>query len=76
MNYVKLKVSDNGIGFSPKYADRIFDPFYRLHSRDKYRGSGLGLTLSKKIVVNHNGLIQAESQENHGTVISIYLPES
>lgn len=76
MNYVKLKVSDNGIGFSPKYADRIFDPFYRLHSRDKYRGSGLGLTLSKKIVVNHNGLIHAESQENQGTVISIYLPVS
>lgn len=74
LNYVKLKVSDNGIGFSPKYATRIFEPFYRLHSKDKYRGSGLGLTLSKKIVVNHNGVIQAESQENKGTVISIYLP--
>ncbi|WP_293896307.1 CheR family methyltransferase [Flavobacterium sp.] len=74
LDYVKLKISDNGIGFSPKYATRIFEPFYRLHSKDKYRGSGLGLTLSKKIVVNHNGVIQAESQENIGTVISIYLP--
>ena len=76
LNYIKIKVSDNGIGFPSKYAHRVFDPFFRLHSKDEYRGSGLGLTLSKKIVVNHNGIIHADSQENQGTVISVYLPMS
>jgi two-component system CheB/CheR fusion protein len=73
-DYIKIKVSDNGIGFSKEHAERIFDPFYRLHSKDEYRGSGLGLTLSKKIVSNHEGFINAISKVNHGTAIEIFLP--
>jgi two-component system CheB/CheR fusion protein len=74
INYIKIRVRDNGIGFDKEYAGRIFDPFYRLHSKDQFRGSGLGLTLSKKIVLNHNGFIGAKSEINNGTEISIYLP--
>jgi two-component system CheB/CheR fusion protein len=74
INYVKICVSDNGIGFSQEFASRIFDPFYRLHSNDQYNGSGLGLTLVKKIVLNHNGLITVKSKIDHGTTIYIYLP--
>lgn len=74
INYTKICVSDNGIGFKAEYAERIFSPFYRLHTKDEYRGSGLGLTLSKKIVQNHNGFITAKSKVGEGTVINIYLP--
>nr|WP_294924028.1 CheR family methyltransferase [uncultured Flavobacterium sp.] len=73
-NYVKICVSDNGIGFNQEYASKIFEPFYRLHNNDQYHGSGLGLTLVKKIVANHNGLITVSSKVNQGTTIYIYLP--
>lgn len=73
-NYVKICVTDNGIGFSKDYEAKIFDPFYRLHSNDQYSGSGLGLTLVKKIVLNHNGFIKASSKVNKGTTIMIYIP--
>lgn len=73
-NYVKICVSDNGIGFSQEYASKIFEPFYRLHNNDQYHGSGLGLTLVKKIVANHNGFIKVSSKINQGTTVYIYLP--
>jgi two-component system CheB/CheR fusion protein len=74
INYVKICVSDNGIGFSKDYETRIFNPFYRLHSHNEYSGSGLGLTLVKKIVDNHHGFIKASSTINKGTRMFIYLP--
>lgn len=74
INYVKIGVTDNGIGFSKEYATRIFDPFYRLHNKSEYTGSGLGLTLVKKIVDNHRGYIKASGEINMGTTIFIYLP--
>jgi two-component system CheB/CheR fusion protein len=74
--YVKIKISDNGIGFVQDYADKIFQPFYRLHSKNKYKGSGLGLALVKKIINNHNGFIKAESKINEGAQFSIYLPKT
>lgn len=74
VNYIKITVSDNGLGFSNENAEKIFNPFFRLHSKDKYRGTGLGLTLCKKIASNHNGFIKAESKINVGTVMIIYLP--
>jgi two-component system CheB/CheR fusion protein len=74
INYVKICVSDNGIGFSQEFESKIFDPFYRLHNNDQYHGSGLGLTLSKKIVLNHNGFITTKSKINEGTTFYIYLP--
>lgn len=72
--YVKIVFIDNGSGFDQNYKDRVFDPFYRLHNSDKYRGSGLGLTSVKKIVENHSGVIKISSQSNVGTQIFLYLP--
>lgn len=74
INYAKINVSDNGIGFSMEYKSKIFEPFYRLHSNDQYTGSGLGLTISKKIISNHNGFLVATSKVNQGTTFSIYIP--
>lgn len=74
MNYVKINVTDNGIGFDKEYENRIFEPFYRLHTKSEYNGTGLGLTLVKKITDNHNGFIKADSKINQGTTMSIYIP--
>ncbi|MCV2485063.1 ATP-binding protein [Flavobacterium sp. SH_e] len=72
--YIKINVTDNGIGFDKDFESRIFEPFYRLHGKGEYAGSGLGLTLVKKIVSNHNGFIKASSKVGIGTTMSIYLP--
>jgi two-component system CheB/CheR fusion protein len=72
--YLKINVTDNGIGFDKEYATRIFDPFYRLHNKNEYNGNGLGLTLVKKIVTNHSGFIKASSEINRGTTMSVYIP--
>jgi two-component system CheB/CheR fusion protein len=74
IKYIKIGIEDNGIGFANEFSMRIFDPFYRLHNADQYSGSGLGLTLVKKIVDNHHGFIKASSEINAGTKIYIYLP--
>ena len=72
--YYHLTVSDNGIGFAPGQAEKIFEMFYRLHGRNKYEGTGLGLAICKKIVENHKGTIAAEGRENEGALFHIYLP--
>jgi len=74
MDFIKICISDNGIGFDKQYETRIFDPFYRLHNNNQYSGSGLGLTLAKKIVDDHRGFIKASSKINSGTRINIYMP--
>jgi two-component system CheB/CheR fusion protein len=74
MDFVKICITDNGIGFDKQYESRIFDPFYRLHNNNQYSGSGLGLTLAKQIVDDHRGFIQASSKINSGTRINIYMP--
>lgn len=74
INYVKLFVRDNGIGFNKDFESLIFNPFYKLHSNDQYYGSGLGLTLVQKIVSNHKGFIKVSSKLAEGTTIFIYLP--
>lgn len=71
----KIDFSDNGIGFDPKYLDRAFTIFQRLHDKEKYPGTGIGLPICKKIVENHNGAISANSSPGKGTTISIFLPE-
>jgi two-component system CheB/CheR fusion protein len=75
-SYFKVNVSDNGIGFNGEEAKRVFDPFYRLHSKDKYNGSGLGLTLAKKIMINHQGFITVTSQPETGTTFHLYFPDA
>lgn len=72
--YVVIKVTDNGIGFEDCYREKIFNSFTRLHPKDKYEGTGLGLSLSRKIVTRHGGTIEASSELNIGTTITIKLP--
>jgi two-component system, chemotaxis family, CheB/CheR fusion protein len=72
--YCHLRFSDNGIGFDQEYSKRIFEVFEKLHSKDEYPGTGIGLAIVKKIVENHNGIINAISESNKGTIFNIYLP--
>lgn len=72
--YVHLKVSDNGIGFESAQNENIFKPFNRLHSKDKYEGTGLGLALCKKIVERHGGTMTAAGKLNEGATFDIVLP--
>ena len=74
--YYHLSFSDNGIGFDPQYKDRIFEVFQRLHGKDEFKGTGIGLAIVKKIVENHNGIITANSELNKGATFDIYFPES
>ncbi|MES1218112.1 MAG: response regulator [Bacteroidota bacterium] len=75
IGYYKILISDNGIGFDPKYADEIFMIFKRLHSHHEYEGTGVGLATCKKIIEKHNGFITAQSKLNEGAVFTIGLPE-
>ena len=72
--YYRIVYSDNGIGFSNQYADKIFNIFQRLHSKDKYEGTGVGLAIVKKIITLHNGEIRAHGVENAGTTFEMLLP--
>jgi|GEM_PF-59280 len=74
--YCHIKVSDNGIGFEPQYNKKIFEVFQRLHGRDRYNGTGIGLAIVKKIVENHNGIISASGVQNEGASFDIYIPVS
>ena len=72
--YHRISISDNGIGFEPQYSKRIFEIFQRLHGRDEYNGTGIGLAICKKIVQNHKGFIYAESELGKGAAFFICLP--
>jgi PAS domain S-box-containing protein len=74
--FICISVSDNGIGFQQEHAEKIFELFIRLHHRNEYTGTGIGLATCKKIVQNHNGIIKAGSIPGKGSVFYIYLPES
>ena len=73
-NYCHITVSDNGIGFEPHFSERIFGVFQKLHSKEVYAGTGIGLAIVKKIVENHNGIITATSELNKGATFDIYIP--
>jgi PAS domain S-box-containing protein len=72
--YLQLQFRDNGIGFEQKDAEKIFDLFKRLHTRQEYSGTGIGLAIVKKVVENHNGFISAEGEEEKGASFKIILP--
>ncbi|RYF87279.1 MAG: PAS domain S-box protein [Chitinophagaceae bacterium] len=72
--FCRIAISDNGIGFDNQYADKIFTIFQRLHAREKYDGTGIGLAITKKIIERHHGLITAQSKEGEGTTFIIVLP--
>lgn len=73
-NYCRITISDNGIGFDEQYRDKIFTIFQRLHTKEKYEGTGIGLAITKKIIDKHNGLITASSVENEGSNFILLLP--
>jgi two-component system CheB/CheR fusion protein len=72
--YCHISVADNGIGFEEEYNEKVFEVFQRLHGREKYAGTGIGLAIVKKIVENHHGEITVKSKLNKGTTFDIYLP--
>jgi PAS domain S-box-containing protein len=71
--YYRVSFSDNGIGFEPEYSERIFQIFQRLHGKAEYPGAGIGLAICKKIIDNHEGVIQAWSSGD-GSTFTIILP--
>ncbi len=73
-NWVKISVIDNGIGFDQAYSDKIFAPFQRLHGKQQYQGTGIGLSICRRIVERHNGVIKAEAVEDEGAKFHVYLP--
>jgi len=73
-DYHKIKVIDNGIGFEDQYAEKIFVIFQRLHARNHYEGTGVGLAICRRIMTNHNGFIFAKSQINEGASFTLYFP--
>jgi two-component system, LuxR family, sensor kinase FixL len=72
---IVVVVADNGLGFNEKYTDMIFQPFHRLYGKSEFEGTGMGLTICKKIVERHNGTIIATSSQDKGSVFTISLPE-
>ncbi len=73
-NYYRLSVMDNGIGFDQENAEKIFGLFERLHQKEEYSGTGIGLAICKKIVDNHKGHIVAESEKGKGSTFCVFLP--
>jgi PAS domain S-box-containing protein len=70
-----LVISDRGVGFEPRYADQLFQPFRRLHHRT-FTGTGIGLAIVKKILERHNATITVKSEVNQGTTFRIHFPTS
>ena len=72
--YLRIYITDNGIGFNEIYLEKIFTIFQRLHGKGEYEGTGIGLAIVKKIVEKHNGLLTAKSKEGEGTTFILILP--
>ncbi|WP_333877709.1 sensor histidine kinase [Flavobacterium sp.] len=74
--FYKITFEDNGIGFEQEYAEKIFILFNRLHNKNDYAGTGIGLAICKKIVENHRGFIFAKGEPNIGATFTIYLADN
>ncbi len=72
--YRKVTISDNGIGIDPQHKDIIFKPFKRLHSKTEYGGTGIGLSICRRIIEIHQGFIDLESEKGQGSTFIIYMP--
>ncbi|NUY79437.1 CHASE3 domain-containing protein [Flavobacterium sp. MAH-1] len=70
----KIAFSDNGIGFEPEYKNRIFVLFNRLHDKEQYSGTGIGLAICKKMAESHGGYIFADGRPGQGATFTLYLP--
>lgn len=73
-SYWKIAFEDNGIGFGKQYEEKIFELFQRLHGKNEFEGTGIGLAICRKIVQNHNGHIFAEGRPEQGATFFICLP--
>jgi signal transduction histidine kinase len=71
-----LTVEDDGVGFDPNYTDQMFEMFQRLHARDEFDGTGMGLAICKKICERHHGTITATSSPGRGSRFVVRLPVS
>ena len=76
MVHVFVRLFCAGIGFNQQYAEQIFEVFKRLENKNIYPGSGIGLALCKKIIINHEGEIYGEGKENEGATFHVILPIS
>lgn len=74
VSWVEIAISDNGIGFEEQFVDRIFTPFQRLHGKDEYPGTGIGLSICRRIVEYHHGVIQVKSEPGRGATFTVKLP--
>jgi two-component system CheB/CheR fusion protein len=74
--YCHINITDNGIGFEKKFSKKVFEVFQKLHGKEEYAGTGIGLAIVKKIVDNHNGIITASAELNKGASFDIYIPAS
>jgi two-component system sensor kinase FixL len=74
--HCRIFLEDNGIGFDEKYLEKLFKPFQRLHARDAYAGTGIGLAICRKIVMRHGGTITAKSTPGRGSTFIVTFPES
>ncbi len=72
--YHAITIRDNGLGFEQQFNEKIFELFKRLHGRNNYSGSGIGLAICKKIMQNHDGLIKAEGEPDKGACFTLYFP--
>lgn len=72
--YTELTIKDNGFGFDEKYLDRLFVVFQRLHSRNQYTGTGIGLAICRKVTEVHGGAIAAKSQPDQGSTFTVWIP--
>lgn len=75
-HYLKITFKDNGIGFDNKFLPKIFSIFQRLHPRNRYEGNGIGLSICKRIVENHGGVILADGKVNEGATFTIIVPDT
>lgn len=73
-NFYEIIIQDNGIGFDPRYAEKIFQPLTRLHAHREYEGTGIGLATCQKIVIRHGGKIVAISEPGKGSTFIVRLP--
>ncbi len=72
--YCRITIKDNGIGFDNSYSEKIFTIFQRLHPREKYDGTGIGLAITRKIIEKHGGIIHATGKENEGAKFTMVIP--